>query len=306
MAEDWIKMRTDLYRDPKVCLMADLLMADGFDSDRNICNVTRNGANVTRNVFRNAVVGGLVTVWGTFRHRGKREGDNLIFTYGNSDILDDIADLPGFGAAMVAVGWLVIVDNRLVFPNFFSDYNSEVKPASLAKSNAQRQAEYRARKAVSGNNDDPQKRVTNVTLRNDREEKSREEKSKENTPPIPPEGGDGEFESFWNSYPKKTGKKAALSEWLNLAPTPELVARILADLAQRCQSQAWTNDDGRWIPNPAKYIQEERWNDEQPTRKATKPISNEAANEAFRMQEEYLRERSRHLNIRKPDDSAET
>jgi len=26
MGLDWIKMRTDLYRDPKVCVMADLLM----------------------------------------------------------------------------------------------------------------------------------------------------------------------------------------------------------------------------------------------------------------------------------------
>jgi hypothetical protein len=167
MAGDWIKMRTDLYRDPKVSVMADLLMAPDSDLSMFVDQHCQRQMTVTRNVMRNVTVGALVAVWGVMRLRGKRENDDLIYRGVTSAVLDDIADLPGFGAAMVAVGWAIETDEGLVLPRFFEDQN--VDPEDTAKKkNAERQARFREKNKAENNVTDN----VNVTHR---EEKRREE-----------------------------------------------------------------------------------------------------------------------------------
>jgi hypothetical protein len=168
MSSDWIKMRTDIYRDPKISTMADVLIARGGG-----CN-----SNVTRNVMRNACVGALVSVWGVVRQRGKRIGSDLRVTCANISALDDISDIEGFGAALESIGWVVQSDNDLVFPRFFDDYNAETG----ASKNAERQRKYR----------ETRKALRNVTVTDESNtEKKREEKSilshLEKPPEIPPE-----------------------------------------------------------------------------------------------------------------------
>jgi hypothetical protein len=172
MAGDWIKMRTDLYRDPKVSVMADLLMAPDGDLSRFVDQHCQRQMTVTRNVMRNVTVGALVSVWGVMRLRGKRENDDLVCRGATSAVLDDIADLPGFGAAMEVVGWAVETDEGLVLPRFFEDQN--VDPEDTAKKkNADRQARFRERNKA---NSDVTEDVTNNVTVTHREEKRREEK----------------------------------------------------------------------------------------------------------------------------------
>ncbi len=151
--DSWVKMRTDLYRDTKVCGMADFL---NFKS------------NVLRNVMRNAVVGALVPVWGMLRHRGKREGDDAVLKAHSISALDDIADMVDFGKAMEHVGWVIQREKTLVFPNFFEELNTDLEAERTR--NAERQRRYRERKQDCG------KSNVTVTLRN-APEQSREEKS---------------------------------------------------------------------------------------------------------------------------------
>lgn len=173
MAADWIKMRTDLYRDPKVCMIADSLMDNDSELARYVSNICRCNMAVTRNIMRNAIVGSLVTVWGVLRHRGARIDDDLVVNGATVAILDDIAEMPGVGEAMAAVGWVTQTEEGLLFRHFFEEYNVEPEKKT-ALSNAERQRLYRERKRDS-------ETVTNVTLRNDREEKSRVEKSNNTT-----------------------------------------------------------------------------------------------------------------------------
>ena len=70
------------------------------------------------------------------------------------------------------------------------------------------------------------------------------------------------FESFWDVYPRKNGKKKALQVWEILKPTEELTERIIKDLEKRKLTWAWKEDGGKYIPNPVKYLEEERWTDE--------------------------------------------
>lgn len=174
MAGDWIKMRVDLYRDPKIISMADILMDGDSSLSRYVSQHTQRDSNVTRNVMRNAVVGALVSVWGIARVQGKRIDDDLLMESVTPAVLDDIADMPGIGDAMLEARWVEESPDGLIFPRFFELYNEDY--GDQRKRNRERQARYRAKKAAESN-------VTGdvtVTLRNaPREEKRREERREE-------------------------------------------------------------------------------------------------------------------------------
>ncbi len=139
---DWVKMRTDLYRDPKVCMMADLLMSPEGELARHVERYAGRYLSVTRNVMRNVTVGALVSVWGVLRHQGKREGDDLVVRGCTISVIDDIADLPGFGHAMASVGWAIETPEGFTLPRFFDGHNAD--PDEVArKRNAERQKRFR-------------------------------------------------------------------------------------------------------------------------------------------------------------------
>ena len=170
MARDWVKMRTELYRDPKVVLMANVVAQ----------RLAASSCNVTRNVTRNAVVGALVTVWGILRHNGRRTNDDLVIAKGDLQMIDDISELPGMGEAMQEVEWVILAEGGLRFPSFFSENNVDPNEDKAAK-NAERQRRYRESKAKPKPKTDEENDVTRNVTRNvtvaHREEKNREEKS---------------------------------------------------------------------------------------------------------------------------------
>jgi len=73
------------------------------------------------------------------------------------------------------------------------------------------------------------------------------------------------FETFWRAYPKKTGKRLALKAWLKEKPPLDAV---LFALQWQKDSQQWYESGGKYIPNPTTYINQARWEDEQPDTKA--------------------------------------
>ncbi len=91
-------------------------------------------------------------------------------------------------------------------------------------------------------------------------------------PPIaPPRGTDGDvppaFDQFWRAYPKKTGKTAALKAWKNAKGKPDLPV-LLAALEKQKTWPQWQRDGGQYIPNPATWLNQGRWNDEPPETQA--------------------------------------
>lgn len=69
-----------------------------------------------------------------------------------------------------------------------------------------------------------------------------------------------EFEQFWKEYPKKVGKGGAYRAW-NKAKLPPL-AEILTAVANQKNSDQWSRENGRYIPNPETWINQGRWDDE--------------------------------------------
>ncbi|MFA6198679.1 MAG: Lin1244/Lin1753 domain-containing protein [Patescibacteria group bacterium] len=102
------------------------------------------------------------------------------------------------------------------------------------------------------------------TMGESRVKESRVEERKEKIiPPTPPKGG-LPFEQFWKAYPKKTGKGAAEKAWLKIKCPVETVLNIISALQWQVKSEQWTKEHGQFIPMPATYINQRRWEDEPP------------------------------------------
>lgn len=78
------------------------------------------------------------------------------------------------------------------------------------------------------------------------------------------------FEEFWSEYPRHRNRVQAERAWYALNPDKALVVTILWSLKVFKQSEEWNKDDGRYIPNPAKWIDDRRWeDDEEPARRSS-------------------------------------
>jgi len=76
-------------------------------------------------------------------------------------------------------------------------------------------------------------------------------------------GGAGgkHFDEFWKIYPKKVGKTEARKAWLR-HKADSFLEQIKETLAWQVKLDQWL--ERRFIPNPATWINQERWTDEAP------------------------------------------
>ena len=68
-----------------------------------------------------------------------------------------------------------------------------------------------------------------------------------------------DFKAFWTAYPRKTGKGAAWAAWQKTTP---VLGTALSALFWQVRSKDWTKDGGAFIPLPATYLNQRRWEDE--------------------------------------------
>lgn len=76
---------------------------------------------------------------------------------------------------------------------------------------------------------------------------------------------DSYFEDFWYKYPKKVGKEAALKAWNKMKPD---IIQVIDAINWQRESKQWQQEDGKYIPNPATYLNQGRWMDEAPEQAA--------------------------------------
>lgn len=90
----------------------------------------------------------------------------------------------------------------------------------------------------------------------------KENNTSNNNTPHTPKGEDELFDQFWQAYPKRVAKKPARRAWDKLHVDNDLLAKILAALAWQKRTDDWQRDGGRYIPNPATWLNGGRWEDE--------------------------------------------
>jgi hypothetical protein len=188
----------------------------------------------------------LLVTWGTAREQGDRDDDDLVLRFASISTLDAMTDLPCFGYAMAHVGWVESIEKGGVrFPKFFKDNESpEDKHKRQA---ADRQAKFRENKSRESNAINNTARNVTVTHR---EEKRRVLKTNE------------AFASFWSAYPKKKNKSQAEKAFAKLNPDSELLQTILKSVEGAASGTDWLKSEGQFIPYPATYLNEKRWEDE--------------------------------------------
>lgn len=89
----------------------------------------------------------------------------------------------------------------------------------------------------------------------------REDKRREEDPPLAPLAGG--FEAFWSAYPRKVGKDAARKAFERRKPDAALLTQMLAAILAQAASEQWRKEGGQFIPYPATWLNEGRWQDEE-------------------------------------------
>lgn len=72
------------------------------------------------------------------------------------------------------------------------------------------------------------------------------------------------FDVFWKAYPSKVGKDAARKAFAKRKFDEKTFAQVLQALELHKVSERWTKDNGQYIPNPATWLNQGRWEDEMP------------------------------------------
>lgn len=75
---------------------------------------------------------------------------------------------------------------------------------------------------------------------------------------------DSQFDAFWNAYPRKMGKPAALKAWKSVDGN-RCAKTIAAGLARWVDYWTWRNEP-EYVPHPATWLNQRRWEDDTPPR----------------------------------------
>lgn len=70
-----------------------------------------------------------------------------------------------------------------------------------------------------------------------------------------------DFCRFWEKYPKKVGKDQAARIWKRRKRDLPDINELCAVLERQCHCEQWRRDGGQYIPNPATWLNQGRWQD---------------------------------------------
>jgi len=155
-------------------------------------------------------------------------------------------DVKGFFKTVEGLGMIKKTGiNSIQVTNYSKRQNQQFTPA-------EKQKRYRAK--LKKSNKRNQKEVTNVTLDKIRVDKIRVDKNREDI------HIDSVFEEFWTDYPKKVGKGAAEKAWSKIKGVEK--QKIIDALKTQRNQEQWRKDNGQYIPHPATWLNQRRWEDD--------------------------------------------
>ena len=99
-------------------------------------------------------------------------------------------------------------------------------------------------------------------VRKYRENKAKSAEASSESEPPKPTPLERRFAAFWAVYPKKVGKGAAEKSFAKYKPDDELTTRMIQAVQAARRSEQWQKDGGQYIPNPATWLNQKRWEDE--------------------------------------------
>jgi hypothetical protein len=250
MAGDWIKMRVNLWDDPRISALV-----ESTDSSEA------------------AVIGALYWLWCA----ADQHSEDGIMAGLTLKQLDRKVVMPGFAAGLVAIGWISATENGLRIERFGEHNGASAKNRMTT---AKRVAAHRDRSGNGASNGETVTKPVSPALAPPYLDTDTDlDKSKEPSAPAAPPPGDGgdavpkwirapksdapktthRFAEFWAVYPVKKGRADALKKWASKgldAIADQLIAHV----------RRMEREDAQWrrgfIPHGSTYINAEGWQDE--------------------------------------------
>jgi len=71
-----------------------------------------------------------------------------------------------------------------------------------------------------------------------------------------------DFDEFWALYPKKIAKGDARKAWGQTQAIRPPIKYMIEAIKKHCQQDQWMREGGKFIPHPATWLRQERWEDE--------------------------------------------
>lgn len=239
MAGDWIKMRGNLWDDPRVAKIVD--MTDSSEA---------------------AVVGALYWLWAT----ADQHTEDGIMQGLTLRAIDRKTGVPGFAQALCAIEWLADHPEGVRIVDFEKHNGSSAKKRCQT---AKRVANFAAANAKPTHEAEPTNApCVSSALAREREEKRREEKKERNTAadksadrsleqPKPEPPGFIEFWEIWPSNDRKQARGKCLDAWKKAHA--ERDAALVIGHVQSLKNGSWAKDGGQFVPAPLTYLNGRRW-----------------------------------------------
>ena len=99
----------------------------------------------------------------------------------------------------------------------------------------------------------------------EKEEDKEKEKDKEEDKDKKKEKADAlasMFARFWSVYPRHEAKQTALRAFQKINPDESLLETMLSAIARFKETAQWQENGGQYIPHPATWLNQHRWEDE--------------------------------------------
>ncbi|WP_348720354.1 hypothetical protein [uncultured Alcanivorax sp.] len=223
MAGDWIKFEISTHEKPEVWAIAERLDVDP-----------------------DAVVGKLLRVWAWFDQHTETGNAPTV----TKKLLDRHVCVSGFCDAVIDAGWMCEEDGTIFLPNF-DRHNG--KTAKTRATTAKRVAAHKSKERTGNAEGNDKGNADTVTGALPKEEKRREEKNKENTPPVSPQGGKAKRaaqlpEDF---RPNETNKR--LAEELGVSLVTEFPQFCDHHQAKGSTMKDWHAAMNTWIRNAHRF-----------------------------------------------------
>lgn len=189
-------------------------------------------------------IGRLAAVW----WMADEHSDNGTMA-GSVEDIDDAAGFEGFGVAMILVGWLVVDDDLLTFPNF-GDHNGKTAKRRLKESKRMSvlRSETAAVRKASANRTQPC-----ALTANHRTEQNRTEQEEKTKTPAKRAANEytPEFEAWWSIYPARPGcpkgHKGEASKAWDALRGPESYAQVRQATEALVAAKAMPKDAQRFL-----------------------------------------------------------
>lgn len=155
--------------------------------------------------------------------------------------------------------------------NFTVNYEKISHNKNIYKNNNKNIYAHLENEQVYSHEDDIQKEndsLSSNTIKQETKNKAIKKQNKELN-----ELQEKQFDKFWQAYPKKVSKKQAQKSWKKINPSLELFEKILKALEMVKQTEQWEKDNGKFIPYPATWLNQERWTDEIKMMQDIKPVN---------------------------------